>query len=105
MTENGKREGDWDRTEWKGSAPSATKDPKDELTEATTPPEPDSPWVKTEWVGDQGEGAPGPVDPAEMPEGEHTISGDRHAPGVQHWAGGGSKNHEPATGDRDLKRS
>lgn len=102
MTENSKRAGDWDRTEWKGSAPGEATAP--EVPEDSPRPEPDAAWVKTEWIGDQGAGAPGPVDPALMPEGEPTISGDRHAPGVQHWAGGNGPDHEPATGDRPLNQ-
>ena len=63
------------------------------------PPRRATSWNKTEYVGDRGEGAPAPVDPDTMPEGENALSGNRHPPGESHWAG---TDAEPATGDRPL---
>ena len=62
----------------------------------------DDRWVKTEWVGDQGEGAPAPVDPDTMPEGDRTISGNRHGSGEQHWAGQDQARRAGPSGDRPL---
>ena len=87
------RTGDWDRTDWVGDTP----DPE---LPRTTPPERDDTlpgdttarWQKTQWPGDQGEGDMPREDPDAMPEGETGLSGDRHAPGEQHWARGQSRD-------------
>jgi hypothetical protein len=68
------QEKDWDRTNWAGSVSDKPATPDDKR------------WNKTEWVGNHGEGMPAPVDPAQMPEGETSISGNRHGSGEQHWA-------------------
>lgn len=80
MTEDRARDGDWDRTEWEGggAGPDASTTTGDR-------------WTKTQWVGDQGHGAPPPEDPDVMPEGEPGLSGDRHTPSEQHWARGQSR--------------
>jgi hypothetical protein len=102
MTDETKREGDWTGDEWAGDETARQGDPVANDTEQTAAGS--DRWNKTEWVGDQGHGAPAPVDPDEMAEGETSISGNRHASGEQHWAGGTSSEHEPATGDRPLER-
>lgn len=79
MTE--KQERPWDREAWAGDR-TDDRAPESER------------WTKTEWVGDQGEGAPLPQDPEAMPEGETAISGNRQASGEQHWA-------EPKADPRD----
>jgi hypothetical protein len=63
----------WDREAWAG-----------DLTDDRAPKS--EHWNKTEFVGDQGEGAPLPQDPATMLEGETSISGNRQPSGEQHWA-------------------
>jgi hypothetical protein len=83
------RTGDWTGDEWKG----------DETAGASTPitPTADDPaetaartehWNKNQYVGDHGDGAPAPQDPDTMPEGETSISGNRHTSGEAHWAPG-----------------
>lgn len=90
MTDRSQRD-DWNRTEWKGEGQG---DVQRDATDATDVPGDAAEaavgdrWTKTQWVGDQGEGAPLPQDPDTMPEGENALSGDRHAPGEQHWARG-----------------
>lgn len=74
MADDLRRERDWDRTEWAGSV-------TDKPGDAETPT-----WNKTEWVGDQGEGAPEPIRREDMPEGDTSITGNRHPSGEQHWA-------------------
>ena len=98
MTADQKRTGDWTGDQW---APDDTTD-EAAVAHDTRAGERDR-WQKTQWPGDQGEGAPGPVDPDAMPEGESAISGDRHAPGEQHWAGDPDRGGEHA-GDRPLER-
>ena len=88
MTDDRTREGDWDRTEWEGEGQDASRDVADSTTGAR--------WNKQEWVGDQGEGAPVPQDPDTMPEGETGLSGDRHAPGEEHWARGQAEDERKA---------
>jgi len=91
MTDDTRRSDGWTGEDWAGET---GKDTTDAATAATT-----DEWNKTEYVGDQGKGAPAPVDPDTMPEGETTLSGNRHASGESHWAG---TDAEPATGDRPL---
>ena len=82
-----RRERDWTGEEWAGEPPTEEQ-PADAVTGK------DAHWNKTEWAGDQGSGMPSPIDPAIMPEGETSISGDRHPSGEQHWvpdAGDASK--------------
>jgi hypothetical protein len=92
MTTDRTRDGDWDRSEWKGE-PDADTD----RTAATTPADAATGdrWTKTQWPGDQGAGSPEPVDPDAMPEGEPGLSGDRHAPGESHWARGQAAEDVP----------
>ena len=71
-----KRTGDWKGEEWAGEQPTRTAD---EATDA---------WNKQQYVGDQGDGTPAPQDPDTMPEGETSISGNRHTAGEEHWAPG-----------------
>jgi hypothetical protein len=71
------RTGDWKGKKWAGEEPVRTTDD----------PQSDR-WNKDQYVGDQGDGAPVPQDPDTMPEGETSISGNRHTPGEQHWAPG-----------------
>lgn len=72
MTEK-QQERTWDREAWAG--------------DLADDPAPESPlWNKNEFVGDQGDGAPLPQDPDTMPEGETSISGNRHPSSEQHWA-------------------
>lgn len=82
MERDTKQQPEWDRREWSGSV---TETPR-ESTPGDVASDEKARWNKTEWVGDQGEGAPLPVDPDEMPEGDTSISGRRHNPGEQHWA-------------------
>ena len=68
---------EWDRSEW---ASAATHAP-------TPPPAGEGRWNKFQWIGDRGR--VGIVDrrrAGDMPEGESSLSGFRHNPGVQHWA-------------------
>ena len=86
-TPDQRRERDWTGEEWAGEPPT-----EEQAADAATGK--DARWNKTEWVGDQGGGMPSPMDPSTMPEGETSISGDRHPSGEQHWApdtAGGSK--------------
>ena len=57
-------------------------------------------WNKEQYVGDHGDGAPAPQDPDTMPEGETSISGNRHTSGEEHWAPG-----EPADQTTDPRRA
>jgi len=100
MTRDPEREKDWARQDWAGSV---SDEPPIEDTQADQ-------WNKTAWVGDQGEGAPLPVPPASMPEGEASISGNRHPVGEQHWAGGSEVRERTdlpleTASDRDLAGS
>jgi len=77
---------DWTGDEWAGDearehAAPGSDDPEQTAAETDR-------WNKTQWVGDQGDGAPAPIDPDAMPEGEESLSGFRHAPGEEHWADG-----------------
>lgn len=87
MTEQRNKTRDWDRSQWAGGKTArdpnmATRDPN-----MATEPAAEPHWNKNEWVGDQGRGSrPAPQAPEDMPEGEPGISGERHNPGVQHWA-------------------
>jgi hypothetical protein len=94
MTDDTRRSDDWTGEDWAGDTGERRTDADTESTAATT-----AEWNKTEYVGDRGEGAPAPVDPDTMPQGENALSGDRHPPGESHWAG---TDREPATGDRPL---
>ncbi|MEO5964978.1 MAG: hypothetical protein ABIR11_05890 [Candidatus Limnocylindrales bacterium] len=94
MTGEIKRTGDWAGEEWAGEKPAADEDPNQDH------------WNKTEAVGDRGHGAPSPVDPATMPEGDVSITGNRHTPGESHWAGDGADAERPdrPSGDRPLDK-
>jgi hypothetical protein len=94
MTDDTRRPDDWTGDDWAGDTGDRETDADTRSTAAAT-----DRWNKTEVVGDRGHGAPAPVDPDTMPEGENALSGDRHAPGESHWAG---TNAEPVTGDRPL---
>ena len=100
ITDDTRREGEWTGDQWAGENEADDDQtnvvPDTAETAATT-----DRWNKTQWVGDQGEGAPAPVDPDEMAEGEQGLSGHRDTSGEQHWAGDRS---EPVTGDRPLER-
>ena len=84
MPEERARGADWDRYQWEGEGqgPAAGEHPAQ--------PKP-ARWTKDEWVGDQGRGSPPHEDPDTMAEGDSRLSGDRHAPGEEHWARGGSE--------------
>jgi hypothetical protein len=77
MDDNTRRSDDWKGEEWAGE--DATRNPQASPSEH---------WNKEQWVGDQGSGSPLPQDPATMPEGDTSISGNRHTPGEQHWSPG-----------------
>ena len=82
------RTGDWKGKEWAGEQPTHTADdPQGEH------------WNKEQYVGDHGDGAPAPQDPDTMPEGETSISGNRHTSGEEHWAPGepADQTTDPAT--------
>jgi hypothetical protein len=71
---------DWDRSQWAGIA-----------AEELPPRTEERRWNKFQWVGDQGRTiAVGWARPQDMPEGESGLSGFRHNPGIQHWAGQGT---------------
>jgi hypothetical protein len=94
MTDDTRRPDDWTGEDWAGDTGDRETDADTQSTAAVT-----DRWNKTELVGDRGDGAPAPVDPDTMPEGEHGLSGDRQSPGESHWAG---THAEPVTGDRPL---
>ena len=115
MTDDRERTGDWKGDEWaRGQSAAADERADLEGTDTRTGDELDverttgtgQRWNKTQWVGDQGEGAPMPVDPDTMPEGENRLSGNRHAPGEEHWAGGQAETRARTsdTGDRPLEQ-
>lgn len=81
------RPDDWNRTEWEGEGQDGTSTDATDATGTADAAVGDR-WNKNQWVGDQGQGAPLPQDPDSMPEGENALSGDRHAPGEEHWARG-----------------
>lgn len=99
MTNDTTRPNDWTGDDWARDEPAregtAVSDTEETAAGADR-------WNKSQWVGDQGDGAPAPEDPDLMPEGESDLSGKRHAPGEQHWARGQAGSSEPVTGDRDL---
>ena len=94
MTDDTRRSDDWTGKDWAGETGERSTD-----ADATAPTTDE--WNKSEYVGDQGQGAPAPVDPDAMAEGSNALSGDRHGSGESHWAGDDS---EPTTGDRPLDR-
>ena len=96
MTDDTRRPDDWTGDDWAGDT-GDRETVADTASTAGTDPR----WNKSEVVGDRGDGAPAPVDPDTMPEGENALSGDRHTPGESHWAG---TDAEPATGDRPLEQ-
>ncbi|HKF85915.1 MAG TPA: hypothetical protein VKB30_09025 [Candidatus Limnocylindrales bacterium] len=96
MTDDTRRPDDWTGEDWAGDTGERRTDADTEATAATS-----DRWNKSEYVGDRGEGAPAPVDPDTMPEGENKLDGGRHAPGESHWAGSAQ---EPVTGDRPLEQ-
>ena len=95
MTDDTRRSDDWTGEDWAGEDRRTTR------TDAATDGDDRRRWNKTEYVGDQGEGAPGPVDPTRCPRARPALSGNRHPAGESHWAG---TDAEPATGDRPLDR-
>lgn len=131
MTDDRSRQGDWNREEWVGAGQAGNPGPADRepdtfdevrgtgvrdaelrhdearadsIDDGTTGAGAADRWNKTQWVGDQGHGAPSPVDPDAMPEGESRFSGDRHNPGEEHWARGQSDEPREDAGDRPLER-
>ena len=94
MTDDTPRPDDWTGEEWAGETGERRTDVDTESTAAKT-----DRWNKSEMVGDRGHGAPDPVDPDAMPEGENALSGNRHPAGESHWAG---DEREPVRGDRPL---
>jgi len=115
MTDDRERTGDWKGDEWARGQSSTADERADREAETTTdrtgadvnretPASGDDRWNKTQWVGDQGEGAPMPVDPDTMPEGENRLSGDRHAPSEEHWAPGEAETRSRDLGDRPLEQ-
>ena len=94
MTDDTRRPDDWTGDEWAGETGDRRTDADTEATAATT-----DAWNKSQAVGDRGHGAPAPVDPDSMPEGENALGGGRHPAGESHWAG---DEREPVTGDRPL---
>ena len=94
MTDDTRRPDDWTGEEWAGDTGDRRTDADTEQPAATS-----DRWNKSEAVGDRGHGAPAPVDPDTMPEGENALSGNRHGSGESHWAG---DEREPVTGDRPL---
>lgn len=101
MTEQQNKTRDWDRSQWAGGKAARDPDmatgqdanPRENATEPAAEPH----WNKNEWVGDQGRGSrPAPQEPEDMPEGEPGLSGERHNPGVQHWATDYSKKGREA---------
>jgi hypothetical protein len=117
MTNDRERTGDWDRTDWVGEGqgtPEGRSTPDDVRTltsderiagETTGTIRTGDRWNKTQWVGDQGEGAPAPEDPDLMPEGESGLSGDRHTPGEQRWSQGQERDLRDPARDSPLGRS
>jgi hypothetical protein len=104
MTNDRERTGDWNRTDWVGEGQGDRDDERTARGEAVADeatPAGDR-WNKSEWVGDQGQGTPAPVDPDRMPEGEPGLSGDRHSPGEQHWADGQERDQPRAADGRPL---
>jgi hypothetical protein len=111
MAGDRERAGDWTGDRWapddttdeaaaaRDTGGEAVPDATDEHTDVGS-----NRWNKTQWVGDQGEGAPAPVDPDSMPEGDNALTGDRHTSGEQHWAGDDTAGRAGATGDRPLDR-
>ena len=95
MTDDTRRSDDWTGEDWAGETgdrhgPTPTRaDCRHDRRSGTRP--------STSAIS--GEGAPAPVDPDLMPEGETALSGNRHPSGESHWAG---TDAEPATGDRPL---
>ena len=78
MTDDRTRDDDWNRTQWRGEGQG------DEPAGTPTGEATDERWSKTQWVG-EGQGEAGPSDPDQMKEGDSELSGDRHAPGEEHW--------------------
>jgi hypothetical protein len=117
MAGDKERTGDWTGDNW-ARGQSEAADQRAELdtdlgttrtgdrldVDATTTNADEDRWNKTQWVGDQGEGAPMPVDPDTMPEGENALSGDRHTSGGQHWGQGQSADRASDSGDRILEQ-
>ncbi len=105
MTQDQKQRTKWTGDQWVGDrdGTTAAPDSRDQAAPDTARSTTDR-WSKTQWVGDRGEGAPAPVDPAMMPEGETAISGMRQGSGEQHWAGDKQARREAAGGDPSPDR-
>ncbi|HEY3333851.1 MAG TPA: hypothetical protein VGK16_01345 [Candidatus Limnocylindrales bacterium] len=82
-----KRSKDWTGDEWAGDEASRPTSPTDTAAgDPVATAARSEHWNKSQYVGDQGEGRLAPQDPDTMPEGETSISGNRHADGEEHWA-------------------
>lgn len=94
MTESTRKLREWDRHQWaaddvEAGSVAAAEEARTELATETG-------WDKTQWVGEDASGQRLARQKREdMPEGEPGLSGYRHNPGVQHWAG-----RHPAMADR-----
>lgn len=86
MTESTRKRREWDRHQWAGDDGEAGS--VAEAEEARTEHATGTRWDKTQWVGEDASGQrPARQMREDMPEGEPGLSGYRHNPGVQHWAG------------------
>ncbi|HEU0244905.1 MAG TPA: hypothetical protein VFQ75_13460 [Candidatus Limnocylindrales bacterium] len=83
-----RRTGDWTGDEWAGGETNRTTstDPAGAVNDPEATAERTEHWNKSQYAGDHGEGVPARQDPDTMPEGETSISGNRHTPGEEHWA-------------------
>jgi hypothetical protein len=93
MPNNSERFLEWDRRQWSSTVRNQEAVERIEMTGADAGAE--ARWNKAQWVGEDRRGRrPAPEPPRQMAEGEPGISGNRHNPGVQHWAASHSSNDE-----------
>lgn len=96
MTKSPKKFREWDRHQWAGDSIEGVSDAT--ANDPQTEPAAQTRWTKTEWVGEDASGRrPARQTPDDMPEGEPGLSGSRHNPGVQHWAGVEPAKESPGT--------
>ena len=85
MTEHSEKFREWDRRQWAGDNAEAQSDTNRKVAEE---PAVETRWNKAQWAGEDVSGhRPARQAPEDMREGEPGLTGSRHNPGVQSWAG------------------
>ena len=91
MPDNSERFLEWDRRQW--SSTFRNREDVGDVGASGADAGSAARWNKAQWVGEDQLGRrPALETPRHMAEGEPGISGNRHNPGVQHWAASMSKD-------------